>query len=183
MAIHRWSWLGGLLTATFMLGTAAPARAFAGSGGGITAPLVLPLHVVRRFAPPAHPWDPGNRGVDLAARAGERVYAATAGVVLYAGDLAGRGVISIRDGTLRTTYEPVYPVVHAGDLVTAGEVIGYVSGAADNCGPPGSCLHWGALRSGAYVDPMALLRAPAVRLLPIWSGQFELSRLLGEFGP
>jgi murein DD-endopeptidase MepM/ murein hydrolase activator NlpD len=89
-------------------------------------------------------------------------------------------VISIRDGTFRTTYEPVDPVVHAGDVVTEGEVIGYVSGAADNCGPPGSCLHWGALRSNAYVDPMGLLRAPAIRLLPIWSG---LGRLFSELGP
>jgi murein DD-endopeptidase MepM/ murein hydrolase activator NlpD len=97
----RWSWLAGLLTTTFVL--TAPATATAGSGHGFTAPLAGPLQVVHRFAPPTHPWEPGNRGVDLAAHPGERVYAATAGVVLYAGELAGRGVISIRDGTMRTT--------------------------------------------------------------------------------
>jgi hypothetical protein len=90
--------------------------------------------------------------------------------VLYAGMLAGRGVISIRDGSLRTTYEPVDPVVRAGDNVVAGQLIGYVSTAADACGPPGSCLHWGALESDLYVDPLALLGVPRVRLLPIWSG-------------
>jgi murein DD-endopeptidase MepM/ murein hydrolase activator NlpD len=166
MATPRWSWLGGLLTTAFMLGPAAPATA---TGRGLTAPLAGPLEVERRFALPAYPWEAGNRGVDLAAYAGEQVYAATPGVVVYAGELAGRGVISIRDGTLRTTYEPVDPLVRAGDVVTEGEVIGYVSGAADNCGPPGSCLHWGALRSNAYVDPMDLLRAPTIRLLPIWT--------------
>jgi murein DD-endopeptidase MepM/ murein hydrolase activator NlpD len=98
------------------------------------------------------------------------VSAATSGVVLYVGLLAGRGVISIRDGSLRTTYEPVDAVVEAGDTVVAGELIGYVSTAADRCGPPGSCLHWGALQQDAYVDPMGLLRSPRVRLLPIWSG-------------
>jgi murein DD-endopeptidase MepM/ murein hydrolase activator NlpD len=184
MALHRWSWLGGLLTATFMLG-AGPATAVTGPGLGTSAPLAGPLEVLREFAPPAHPWESGSRGVDLDAYAGERVYAATGGVVLYAGELAGRGVISIRDGTLRTTYEPVDPVVHAGDLVTQGELIGYVSDVFDNCGPPGSCLHWGALRANVYLDPMGLLRAPAIRLLPIWTalgGPPQLRGLFGEFG-
>ena len=157
--------------------------ALAGVGSGVTAaaqttgagahlypPLPLPLTVLHSFAPPLHPWAAGNRGVDLAAYAGERVSAATSGVVLYAGLLAGRGVISIRDVSLRTTYEPVQPVVRAGDTVAAGQLIGYVSAAADACGRPGSCLHWGALEAALYVDPMGLLRAPRVRLLPIWSG-------------
>jgi murein DD-endopeptidase MepM/ murein hydrolase activator NlpD len=141
-----------------------------GTGAPLLAPLPPPLTVLRSFAPPLHPWAAGNRGVDLAAHAGERVAAATSGLVLYAGLLAGRGVVSIRDGDLRTTYEPVEPVVHPGESVVAGQLIGYVSSAADACGPPGSCLHWGALRSDVYVDPMGLLRAPRVRLLPIWSG-------------
>ncbi len=188
MTTSRWSWLVGLLTTTVMLagftpGVAAPATASANPGRGFAAPLQGPLEVTRRFAPPGLPWEPGNRGVDLAAHAGEPVYATTAGVVLYAGELAGRGVISIRAGTLRTTYEPVNPVVHAGDVVAEAEVIGYVSDRADSCGPPGSCLHWGALRSNVYIDPMGLLRAPAIRLLPIWNRQFGLGRLLGEFGP
>jgi murein DD-endopeptidase MepM/ murein hydrolase activator NlpD len=154
-----------------------------GVGSGVTAaaqtvradaalqpPLPAPLTVVRAFAPPLHPWAAGNRGVDLAAYAGEEVAAATPGLVIYAGVLAGRGVISLRDGSLRTTYEPVDPVVRPGDSVVAGQLIGYVSAAADACGPPGSCLHWGALQSDLYIDPMGLLRAPRVRLLPIWSG-------------
>jgi murein DD-endopeptidase MepM/ murein hydrolase activator NlpD len=154
-----------------------------GVGSGVTAaaqtaradaqihpPLPAPLAVVRSFAPPLQPWAAGNRGVDLAAHTGEKVSAATSGVVLYAGLLAGRGVISIRDGGLRTTYEPVDPVVRSGDNVVAGQLIGYVSPAADACGPPGSCLHWGALQSDRYIDPMGLLRTPRVRLLPIWGG-------------
>ena len=142
----------------------------AASHSQLHPPLPAPLSVVRSFAPPLHAWAAGNRGVDLAAHAGEPVSAATAGLVIYAGLLAGRGVISIRDGTLRTTYEPVDPVVHAGDSVAAGQLIGFVTSAADSCGPPGSCLHWGALESDQYVDPMSLLRAPRVRLLPLWSG-------------
>ena len=142
----------------------------ASNPAGRGPPLPPPLTVLRAFALPAQPWAAGNRGADLAAFAGENVLAATSGVVLYAGLLAGRGVISIRDGSLRTTYEPVDPIVETGDTVTAGQLIGSVSAAADSCGPPGSCLHWGALQRDTYVDPMGLLRSPRVRLLPIWSG-------------
>lgn len=150
-------------------GVTAVARTTA-AGAHVDPPLPPPLTVLHSFAPPLHPWAAGNRGVDLAAYAGERVSAATSGQVLYAGLLAGRGVISIRHGSLRTTYEPVEPVVHAGDTVAAGQLIGYLSTSADACGRPGSCLHWGALEADRYIDPMGLLRTPRVRLLPIWSG-------------
>jgi murein DD-endopeptidase MepM/ murein hydrolase activator NlpD len=152
------------------VGSGVTAGPLAGAGTQLSPPLPSPLTVLRAFAPPLHPWDAGNRGVNLAAYPGEMVSAATSGVVIYAGFLAGRGVISIRDGSLRTTYEPVDPVVRSSDYVVAGQLIGYVSSAADGCGPPGSCLHWGALQSGAYVNPMNLLGTPQVRLLPIWSG-------------
>jgi hypothetical protein len=146
---------------------------------GADPPLPGQLHVTRPFAPPIHRWQPGNRGVDLAAYAGEPVYATAAGVVRYAGMLAGRGVISISHDTVRTTYEPVDPVVGTGERVFAGQLIGRVSTAADDCGPPGSCLHWGAIRDGTYIDPMSLLGAPTIRLLPIWaalSGLFSQLR-------
>ena len=143
----------------------------AGPTSTFTSPLPTPLVVLQGFEPPAKPWLPGSRGVNLAAASAMPVLAAASGVVLYAGELAGRGVVSIdHGGAMRTTYEPVDPTVRQGEQVTRGEVIGYVSSAADHCGPPGSCLHWGAILAGSYVDPMKLLRQrPPVRLLPIWS--------------
>jgi murein DD-endopeptidase MepM/ murein hydrolase activator NlpD len=152
------------------VGSGVTAGQLAGAGTQLSPPLPSPLTVLRAFAPPLHPWDAGNRGVNLAAYPGEMVSAATSGLVIYAGLLAGRGVVSIRDGSLRTTYEPVDPVVRSGEEVVAGQLIGYVSTAADACGPPGSCLHWGALESNLYVDPMGLLGVLQVRLLPLWSG-------------
>jgi len=145
--------------------------ATASAANAVVPPLAPPLTVLRGFAAPAQPWLPGHRGVDLAATPGEPVLAAVSGRVLYAGELAGRGVISIASAALpgvRTTYEPIEPVVGVGELVSAGDVIGHVADVADDCGPPGSCLHWGVLRDGAYVDPMGLLRATRIRLLPIW---------------
>lgn len=149
----------------------APGVDEAGQGAPtLAAPLPAPLAVLSGFDPPSKPWLPGNRGVDLAANTGEPVFATAAGVVRYAGELAGRGVVSISHaGDLRTTYEPVDPLVRVGDSVVRGQLIGHVSNAADSCGPPGKCLHWGAIKAASYVDPMQLLdRRPTVRLLPLW---------------
>jgi hypothetical protein len=122
--------------------------------------------VIHEFAPPPQlqPWRRGNRGVDLAATAGAVVRAAGAGVVGFAGPLAGRGVVVIIHGPLRTTYEPVQPSVKVGDRVTISEPIGRVRSAPSPC-PPRTCLHWGLLRGRVYLDPMLLLGGQ-VRLLP-----------------
>ncbi|HEX7105905.1 MAG TPA: M23 family metallopeptidase [Acidothermaceae bacterium] len=146
-----------------------PARHATAAAAGFVAPLPAPLTVLRGFEPPAQPWLPGNRGVDLAAATGQPVVAAADGLVVYAGLLAGRGVVSISHGAVRTTYEPVDPIVSRGETVRRGELIGRVSATADGCGPPGSCLHWGAIRGDAYVDPLSLIAPPEVRLLPIWT--------------
>ncbi|MBW8486025.1 M23 family metallopeptidase [Actinomadura parmotrematis] len=124
--------------------------------------------VVRVFAPPIAPWAPGHRGVDLAGRAGQPVYAAGSGQVSYAGRLAGRGVVAITHGRLRTTYLPVRPAVGVGREVAAGTRIGVLEGAAPpHCGAP--CLHWGLRKGASYLDPLTLVR-PEVRLLPWWAG-------------
>src|SRR5262245_48381380 len=70
-------------------------------------PLPPVPRVVRDYDPPPRPWLRGHRGVDLAARPGQPVYAAGAGRVGYAGRLAGRGVVAVVHGPLRTSYLPV----------------------------------------------------------------------------
>jgi len=154
--------------------------------GGFVAPLD-PLVVTRRFDPPAQPWLSGHRGVDLAAPGAgpssgpssgpgqERdagpsavpVRAAGAGVVVFAGMVAGRGVVSVaHTGGLRTTYEPLtVGEVRVGDPVAAGQRIGVLSPGHPGC-PVAACLHWGLRRESAYLDPLALLGAGRVRLLP-----------------
>jgi murein DD-endopeptidase MepM/ murein hydrolase activator NlpD len=146
----------------------------AGSTGAATAtadvwgwPLPAPHHVERGFDPPAQPWLPGHRGVDLAGDEGESVLAAGSGVVAFAGQVAHLPVVSIRhpDGLL-TTYEPVRTHLHAGDPVTIGERIGHLDAAGSHCAP-GVCLHWGLRRGVDYLDPLALLHLNPVRLLPL----------------
>ena len=133
-------------------------------------PLAPPHPVVRPFRPPATPYGPGHRGVDLASRPAAPVTAAGDGVVVYAGPLAGRGLVSISHASgLRTTYEPLTPAVTAGVRVTRGTVIGHLVPGHVGCVDAPACLHWGVHRGGEYLDPLGLLSRGRVRLLP-WDG-------------
>jgi hypothetical protein len=124
-----------------------------------------PPSVLRAFAPPDRPWLAGHRGVDLEADAGTTVRSAGAGVVSHAGRLAGRGVVAVVHGDLRTTYEPVTAAVSVGMQVAPGEAIGRLE-SGGHCAPT-ACLHWGLLRGDTYVDPLSLLSGGPVRLLPL----------------
>lgn len=121
---------------------------------------------VRRFDPPPQPWQAGHRGVDLAAEAHATVRAAGGGTVSFAGPVAGRPVIAVvHPNGLRTTYEPVRPVVAAGARVTTGDRLGVLLPGHAGC-PAVACLHWGLRRGEEYLDPLILLGLGRVRLLP-----------------
>jgi murein DD-endopeptidase MepM/ murein hydrolase activator NlpD len=138
------------------------------AGGPLwTAPLTGPLRVTRGFDPPASDYGAGHRGVDLAGRPGQPVLAAGTGIVLFAGMVAGRPVISVaHPNGLRTTYEPVDPSVAAGQAVARGSPIGTLIAGHAGC-PAAACVHWGLRRGADYLDPLGLLRPPRVRLLPL----------------
>ncbi|EFH30941.1 LOW QUALITY PROTEIN: M23 family peptidase, partial [Streptomyces pristinaespiralis ATCC 25486] len=94
----------------------------------------------------------------------------------FAGSVAGRGVLTIThtgtgDPPLRTTYEPVRPLVEEGAAVTAGQVVASVEPGASHCR---GCLHWGLRRGTEYLDPLTLLPPSLLRRGP--------SRLLPVFG-
>jgi len=130
------------------------------------APMDGALDVTRPFEAPPGPYAAGHRGVDLGVAPGSPVRAAGDGVVVFAGMVAGRPVISIDHANgLRTTYEPVDPSVAAGQQVARGSPIGTLLAGHAGC-PRAACLHWGARRGETYLDPMALLRPVQVRLLP-----------------
>jgi murein DD-endopeptidase MepM/ murein hydrolase activator NlpD len=123
---------------------------------------VSPVLVVRGFDPPVRAWLPGHRGVDLHTSPGSTVRAAGAGRVTYAGVLAGRGVVVVDHGTLRTTYEPVDAAVVPGQHVARGEPLGRIGLGTGHCGT-GACLHLGLRRGDAYLDPrLVLARGRAV---------------------
>lgn len=63
--------------------------------------------------------------MDLDVVIGAPVASAGTGIVHFAGNVAGTPTVSINHaGGLRTTYQPVFPRVKAGDHVTVGEIIG-----------------------------------------------------------
>ncbi|MGW6570168.1 M23 family metallopeptidase [Streptomyces sp. NPDC054975] len=143
----------------------------------LTWPLGPPRpEVVRGWEPPPGPYAAGHRGLDLAAPVGAPVRAAASGVVTFAGRVAGRGVLTITvpatgDPPLRTTYEPVDPLVAAGAEVTRGDPVATLaapSAGAAHCRE--SCLHWGLLRGDTYLNPLLLLRQGPSRLLPVTEG-------------
>lgn len=127
--------------------------------------------VVRAFDSPDHPWGSGHRGVDLAARPGTPVRAAGDGRVAFAGNVAGalHVVVDHGDG-LRTSYSFLADrVVHTGEVVERGDVLGHVGAAGAH--HDDAVLHLGLRRGDEYLDPMALFDdvdlVEAVRLVPV----------------
>jgi murein DD-endopeptidase MepM/ murein hydrolase activator NlpD len=159
------TFMGALLT---MAGTSwsetVPAPARAGAW-----PLLPRPPVVSGFDPPATRWGAGHRGVDLLGHPGQRVHTSLGGTVTFAAPLAGRGVVVVDHGGVRTTYEPVRASVEVADVLTRGAVIGTLQRASSHCFPRG-CLHWGLLRGETYLNPLTLVGAGPVRLLPLSGG-------------
>ena len=128
-------------------------------------PLRGNIDLARRFEKPPQNWNPGHRGVDLRTDASGAVLAANNGRVVFAGRVGGKPSISIlHPGGVKTTYEPVTASVKKGDSVYSGQVIGRIAGGG-HCSP-GTCLHWGAIKLGEYIDPLSLLGG-TIRLLPL----------------
>ncbi|MCU1687522.1 MAG: peptidase [Amycolatopsis sp.] len=154
----------------FVSAAAAPARSATVDEPRFTWPLSPTPAVTRGFEPPADAYGAGHRGVDLAAAPGQQALAAGPGVVVFAGTLAGRGVVSVdHEGGLRTTYEPVTPDVSVGDQIYQGQPLGTVLAGHPGC-TVAACLHWGVRRGDEYVNPLEYIAtAYALRLKP-WDG-------------
>ena len=109
------------------------------------------------------PFDPScpshhvHTGVDLAARTGEDVLAATAGVALTGYDPGGAGnyVTVIADAHVRVLYCHLSGfAVRSGDPVAAGQVVGFVGATGLATGPH---VHLEVQVDGRPVDPQVFL--------------------------
>lgn len=105
------------------------------------------------FDAPDSDYGPGHRGIDLATLVGAPVRAVARGVVTFAGEVAGVGVVTVDHGTERSTYQPVSAAVSVGDQVEAGDLVGRVVLGPFHCSSP--CLHLGriATHDDRYLDP------------------------------
>lgn len=125
---------------------------------------IMPVQgaVVGSFDPPEVKWGAGHRGVDIESELGAAVVAPKAGVITFAGMVAGRPVVVVGHGDTRTTLEPVTASVPVGTSVKAGQQVGVLE-SGHECAV-GTCLHWGLKRGEVYLDPLSGVRSP-VRLL------------------
>jgi murein DD-endopeptidase MepM/ murein hydrolase activator NlpD len=120
--------------------------------------------VMRGFEAPEHRYGAGHRGIDIGATEGTAVNAPASGVVVFAGPVPGRSVVTVdHGGGVVSSYDPIVPSVVAGESVTPGRQIGTLGPAsATHC--PG-CLHLGVRRNGAYIDPLPLFGPPRRSIL------------------
>jgi murein DD-endopeptidase MepM/ murein hydrolase activator NlpD len=116
--------------------------------------------VERPFEAPVFRYGPGHLGVDLAAAPGSPVRAAGAGVVVFAGIVAGAMHVVIgHPGDMRTSYSFLASIrVRRGEAVAAGAVIGTTGGRGEQ--HDGTALHLGLRVGDTYVDPMRLFAPP-----------------------
>lgn len=155
-----WMTIGSALLA----GMVAAGSPVGPGGTAWVAPLETGLgELLQGFQRPVDRFAAGHRGVDLPATDGMVVLSIGHGTVTHVGDVAGVGSVTIDHGVVRSSYLPVHAVVAEGDEVSAGAVIGYVSGS--HC--PVACLHLGLRRpvweawdalSDPYLDPVAWIR-------------------------
>ncbi|WP_082592634.1 MULTISPECIES: murein hydrolase activator EnvC [unclassified Phycicoccus] len=130
-------------------------------------PLAPRPTVVRPFVPPVSAYGAGHRGIDLAGSTGQEVLAVEAGAVAHVGRIAGRGTVTVlHPSGVRSTYEPVDASVTVGEVVARGSPLGELEAIGSHCRP--ACLHLGAVRGRAYLDPLVFLTGGRrVRLLPL----------------
>ncbi len=96
-------------------------------------------------------------GIDFAAPEGSGIYATAAGLVTWAGPRTGYGqLIEIKHGGgVLTHYGHCQSVlVHPGDVVSSGQLIGRVGSTGRSTGPH---LHYEVVRDGEPVDPASFI--------------------------
>lgn len=130
-----------------------------------------PAQVTARFDPPEQEWSSGHRGIDIATAPGDVIRAIGAGRVAFVGTVAGTPVVAIEhlDAGLRSTYQPIESLLHAGDEVSVGDPIGSIArlpaGSGGHCA--GHCLHLGVRGPLGYVDPLSVLPRRIAVLKPL----------------
>lgn len=110
------------------------------------------VRILRPFDPPEKPWMAGHRGVDLEAKEGTKLFAPANGIISFAGVVAHKNVVSIKHGSITSTFEPAKTFLSVGESVKRGQLIGSVSRGSDHC--DNSCVQWGLKKDKRhYEDP------------------------------
>jgi murein DD-endopeptidase MepM/ murein hydrolase activator NlpD len=134
----------------------------------ILIPPIPGAQQVKDFDLPINAFSSGHRGVDYLSTFNSPVMAAADGVITHAGLIANRWTITVTHNNLRTTYEPVKPIIIFGEFVKQGQIIGYLQQTGSHCFPE-SCLHFGLKEGKAYLIPSIKNKRNYPRLLPLYS--------------
>jgi murein DD-endopeptidase MepM/ murein hydrolase activator NlpD len=176
LALSAWSWRRPLLlaAAALLLMPLLMAAMVVQAQHEPTGPLLLPVKGATLTQPfgcselEIEPWSDAcashhfHSGVDLAAPSGTPIYAATSGLVAIHRERGGYGLYLLlsHDARLSTLYGHLdWPLVQAGNLVTAGQPIALMGSTGNSTGPH---LHFEVRIAGVPVDPLPLLN-PASR--------------------
>ena len=133
------------------------AQAKLGTGGtpsasGLIWPVLGPV-----TSPFGWRWGRMHEGIDIGAGSGTPIRAAASGTVIYSGWLGGYGNLVVIDhgGGLSTAYAHQSSIASGnGQLVTQGQVIGYVGSTGHSTGPH---LHFEVRVNGVPQDPLGYL--------------------------
>lgn len=140
-----------------------------GSSRGCSVAMYWPVtdpEITERFDPPPKPWNAGHRGIDLLASQGDMLVAPDDGTIAFAGNVAGKSVVTIRHDELTSTFEPAETTYAVGHRVKRGEHFAVVSGRSDHCRE--YCIHWGLKTAdGAYIDPVARTQSWKIVIKPV----------------
>jgi murein DD-endopeptidase MepM/ murein hydrolase activator NlpD len=100
------------------------------------------------------PYNRFHAGLDIVGDVGAEIYAPAAGKVVFTGPLTVRGNATVIDhgwGVYTAYMHQSEILVHVGDMVEAGQLIGKVGATGRVQGPH---LHWEVWAGGAQVDPL-----------------------------
>ncbi|WP_292658729.1 peptidoglycan DD-metalloendopeptidase family protein [Nitratifractor sp.] len=141
-------------------------------GARITSPFTY-----KRWHPILHRYRP-HLGVDFGARRGTPIHAVAKGKVIYAGWMRGYGkVIKIRHagGFVSLYAHQSRLLVHVGNYVASGTVIGKVGSTGRSTGPH---LHFGLYKNGRAVNPMKYLgsRSKGVRIRKVTTRRQKMEK-------
>jgi murein DD-endopeptidase MepM/ murein hydrolase activator NlpD len=121
--------------------------------------------VLEEFDAPARNWLPGHRGIDIAAPPGSRIVAPAGGTITFSGSVGGKNSVSLTlSNGVVLSFEPAISSFPKGTSIEKGATLALVKGHSDHC--DSRCVHWGARRSGRYVDPRAALMPVRIILKP-----------------
>jgi murein DD-endopeptidase MepM/ murein hydrolase activator NlpD len=142
-----------------MVGIAPPVAAQAAPGIGLIPP--TSAEIIDPFRPPAGTYSPGNRGLEYGTTAGDRISAAAAGVVAFAGPVGGSLFVSVdHGGGYRTTYGFVDRITtRVGRRIQVGTLVARAGGS----------FHFSLRHEGRYLDPAVHFGrfSVSVRLVPV----------------